>query len=1130
MRNLLAKLSQGDVVAIESKYHNKCLVKLYNRLRDLRNTESQADKTESLVLGIALSDIITYVRKCKEASESSPVFKLSDIKLYSERIHSTRLKEQLLKHIPGLQAIKQGRDVLLSFEEDNGDALLDACIRSSQDDGISLAKGAEIVRKDIFSKFPLFDGSFNAEYIKSSVPLSLVYLIQMMLEGTNISPDDEVLEDTNTVAHEIAQLIRYNASKQIRHGKSERHQLERETPLPIYLGMMLHAKTRKPSITDKLAKLGLSISSDRVDNLKSKLTASLCKKYGDHDLVCPPCLQEGLFTTAAVDNIDHNATSTTAQQHFHGTGISVFQHPEQAAQRNAAQYDFTTRDSGSACLELPEYYTDISPVAKRKCNRPVTVTSSATPLTVSHTPIKESSNWLKQIELFSEKGQSFDISVQISWSAFNEKNLKTNPRPKCLSALMPLINENINSLAMVKHTMQIIWKAVNQVNAGQTPVITADQPVKSCKKIEVCAPSFAGSIACAYEKAFNKEIEDGKTMNYEEWMIGKRETSVQFEYWNTVFELEALLLLLVKSIRLADCAMYVDALEQIIPWIFALDHVHYSRWLPVFVQDLKDLPTRHKEVHQQFSKGKFTIQKTNRKFSCISVDQAHEQNNKIIKDEGGAIGILERPMVLMKWMDDPESRSHHENTVAFEKKFRKDVAALVKAFEKEGNPFEEESDTLMMIVSKSVMDKKAAISVRNARKIGEDQYKDFVKERLATTEKLIHNVIKRNKLPLFRQKNSVVSAKRKLQITSLKQDCNLYASLCIACQTRECDLDEFFSMRIIHPYFEEPSVTALVIDGAALVQMIEPRDSATFGDYIRREFTSQLLSRVKSSSITRMDVVFDVYRDKSIKSSAREKRGTGAGIRVLENTPITRKWRNFLRVNENKAELFRLIAKICAAEDTLRNTQVVFATDDYVTTNGEAIDNQQISPNNHEEADTRIFVHVKNLSSSGHQNVTIKTDVVVIATSLFPEIGLVQLWIEFGTGKDKRWLPIHDYANALGENICAGLLFWYAFCGSDTVSSFSVRGKITTWDTWKALPEITDVFVGLSNNPNKIKMDEMLLLQRYVVLLYDRSSHCLTVNDARRWLFTKKSRTVEGLPPTEDALLQHARRAALQGG
>jgi hypothetical protein len=34
-----------------------------------------------------------------------------------------------------------------------------------------------------------------------------------------------------------------------------------------------------------------------------------------------------VFTTAAVDNIDHNPSSTTSKSSFHGTGISIFQHP-----------------------------------------------------------------------------------------------------------------------------------------------------------------------------------------------------------------------------------------------------------------------------------------------------------------------------------------------------------------------------------------------------------------------------------------------------------------------------------------------------------------------------------------------------------------------------------------------------------------------------------------------------------------------------------------------------------------------------------------------------------------------------------------------------------------------------------
>ena len=38
-------------------------------------------------------------------------------------------------------------------------------------------------------------------------------------------------------------------------------------------------------------------------------------------------LKSGLFTTAAVDNIDYNPTLATAKESFHGTGISLIQHP-----------------------------------------------------------------------------------------------------------------------------------------------------------------------------------------------------------------------------------------------------------------------------------------------------------------------------------------------------------------------------------------------------------------------------------------------------------------------------------------------------------------------------------------------------------------------------------------------------------------------------------------------------------------------------------------------------------------------------------------------------------------------------------------------------------------------------------
>ena len=49
----------------------------------------------------------------------------------------------------------------------------------------------------------------------------------------------------------------------------------------------------------------------------------------------------------------------------------------------------------------------------------------------------------------------------------------------------------------------------------------------------------------------------------------------------------------------------------------------------------------------------------------------------------------------------------------------------------------------------------------------------------------------------------------------------------------------------------------------------------------------------------------------------------------------------------------------------------------------------------------------------------------------------------------------------------------------------------------------------------------MALLERFVVLLYDRTSDIMNVNDARKQLFTQKSRSLENLPPSQEALKQH---------
>ena len=56
------------------------------------------------------------------------------------------------------------------------------------------------------------------------------------------------------------------------------------------------------------------------------------------------------------------------------------------------------------------------------------------------------------------------------------------------------------------------------------------------------------------------------------------------------------------------------------------------------------------DVQSAFMEGKFTVQKTNRKFSKIRLDHNHEQLNGKISGVGGAIGITESDSSLQRWL------------------------------------------------------------------------------------------------------------------------------------------------------------------------------------------------------------------------------------------------------------------------------------------------------------------------------------------------------------------------------------------------------------------------------------------------------------------------------------------------
>ena len=63
----------------------------------------------------------------------------------------------------------------------------------------------------------------------------------------------------------------------------------------------------------------------------------------------------------------------------------------------------------------------------------------------------------------------------------------------------------------------------------------------------------------------------------------------------------------------------------------------------------------------------------------------------------------------------------------------------------------------------------------------------------------------------------------------------------------------------------------------------------------------------------------------------------------------------------------------------------------------------------------------------------------------------------------------------------------------------------------------------------EIPDDAVNIIERFVILLFDRTSTCTKVDHAKRKLFPRKP-SVQQIPPTRAALEEHAKRAVYQGG
>eukprot|EP00112_Aurelia_sp_Birch-Aquarium-sp1_P011754 Seg2473.4 transcript_id=Seg2473.4/GoldUCD/mRNA.D3Y31 product="hypothetical protein" protein_id=Seg2473.4/GoldUCD/D3Y31 len=314
----------------------------------------------------------------------------------------------------------------------------------------------------------------------------------MILEGPGIKEQTQGI--ALSAARSIAELVKYNAVKHKQSPahvteKSSRHAVHQETPLPIYLGILVHAETRKKGMIEKLHNLGFSISYDRVLCLASEMGNSVVESYRLDGVVCPKSLRRNVFTTAVVDNIDHNPSSTTAKDSFHGTSISILQHQGSESEGEALGGILISGASRSKSAgHLPSYYSHVPPVDSNVKGTAIPqghISSTEYHEAVysgAQIHVREEMNWLDYIASNISKEEDDSSTFGFSWSHFHASKQPQVLKEITRTALLPLFHESAHTVAMIRHSIDVTRQVIDHLNPYQTPVLTFDQPLYALAK------------------------------------------------------------------------------------------------------------------------------------------------------------------------------------------------------------------------------------------------------------------------------------------------------------------------------------------------------------------------------------------------------------------------------------------------------------------------------------------------------------------------------------------------------------------------------------------------------------------------------------------------------------------------
>ncbi|MES9879249.1 MAG: hypothetical protein ABW185_00005 [Sedimenticola sp.] len=272
-----------------------------------------------------------------------------------------------------------------------------------------------------------------------------------------------------------------------------------------------------------------------------------------------------------------------------------------------------------------------------------------------------------------------------------------------------------------------------------------------------------------------------------EWACKESPT---FRYWNMFLDAASIMLLNIRAERQGNWQMHLHTTRLMIPYYFAANRSNYSRWTPLYLLDMAQLPP---EIKTAFQEGQFTVRRRAGRFNGIWSDMGTETT--IIRDakgDSGVIGLTRKQPSLVRWtltrqimgryasimrqrngQLGKETEKHEEERPAAMKRDEEHVQAMTShVVNNMTNPFDVESHPEGVLINISTglhSPPDVQASLLEAVDKGNDKFNDFVKATLSDTgSRSFYTPISRSGLKTFSdvsKKTPLISAGKTKDVT-----------------------------------------------------------------------------------------------------------------------------------------------------------------------------------------------------------------------------------------------------------------------------------------------------------------------------------------------------------------------------